>query len=225
MTKFKAAVIHLSLSVFFIGLLYLIINYIWYAKPLFEIAGVVEPLKLLILIDVIIGPLLTFVVYKAGKKHLKIDLSIIALIQIAALSYGIITIYQGRPSIIVFNNGQFHFLHEKYANNQDLKFDELKPHYFSAPKMAYTTTYNGIEFYSSYAEFVPMDDYDSMLLPSSLSVETMKAQFTAKDAEITALNNRYKGENIVFFKMAIKETTQYVVYSTKNNTIIDYLKF
>jgi hypothetical protein len=67
----------------------LVIYYIWYPKPFFGISNTIEPLKLLILVDVIIGPLLTFIVYKKNKSTLVMDLSIIALLQIGAFFYGI----------------------------------------------------------------------------------------------------------------------------------------
>lgn len=223
MTKLKAALIHIGLSIFAIGLLFLTIIYIWYPKPFFEISGVIEPLKLLLMVDVIIGPLLTFVVYKKGKKYLKLDLTLIALMQIAALGYGVYTIYQGRPSMLVFNNGQFNYLSETYANNQDLIFDELKPHLFSKPKIAYVN-FNG-DLYNAYAQFVPMDNYDLMLLPFSWSLENMKAKFKSKQLEIEQLEQKHKDEDIVFFKLDKDMSLNYVVYSVKQNTIVDHLKF
>ena len=46
-------------------------------------------------IDVILGPLLTLLVYKQGKKTLLFDLTVIVLLQISALGYGLWTISQG----------------------------------------------------------------------------------------------------------------------------------
>ena len=58
---------------------------------------------MLLAIDVILGPLLGLLVYKEGKKSLKFDLSVIILIQIAALCYGVFSIEQGRPAWLVYN--------------------------------------------------------------------------------------------------------------------------
>ena len=158
MTKFKAALIHLSLSVAIIGALALMVIYLWYPFPLYKITGVIEPAKLLVLVDVIIGPLLTFVVYKHNKKYLKLDLSIIAVLQIVALSYGVHTIYQGRANLIVFNKGELHYLIEKYAQNEDLQFLQLQPNIFSTPKMAKVLKKSTFDLYGSYAQIKPMTD-------------------------------------------------------------------
>ena len=43
---------------------------------------------LMIGVDVVIGPLLTLIVFDPKKKHLKFDLVVIAALQLAALAYG-----------------------------------------------------------------------------------------------------------------------------------------
>lgn len=58
---------------------------------------------MLFVIDVILEPLLALLVYKEGKKILKFDLSVIILIQISALFYGIHSIKQGCPAWLVYN--------------------------------------------------------------------------------------------------------------------------
>jgi len=225
MTKFKAALIHLSLSALVIGLFFLTLYSIWYPQPFFAISGVVEPLKLLVMVDVIVGPLLTFVVYKKGKKTLKLDLSVIVLMQIFALAYGANTIYQGRPSLLVFNNGQFHYMAEKFAKNQELKVESLKPSLFSKPKLAYAANIKVLDIYNAYAEFVEIDQPELMLLPHSLSLENMKAKFKNKEAEIDELNEKYQQDAILFFILDKQQSQYYVVFSTTKNQIIDYLKF
>lgn len=62
---------------------------------------------MLLVIDVILGPLLGLLVYKEGKITLKFDLSVIILIQITALCYGVFSIEQGRPAWLVFYADRF----------------------------------------------------------------------------------------------------------------------
>ena len=225
MTKIKATLIHLLISLFVIGLFVLIVIFIWYPKPLFVITGVIEPLKLLVLIDVIVGPMLTFIVYKKYKKYLRIDLSVIALIQIMALGYGIYTIHNGKANLIVFHNGEFNYLMEKYAHDEDLNFNELKPHIFSSPKIAYVESVLSNDLYTSYTSFVPIDDdYFSIVLSFSLSVENMKTKLTDKEEDINKLVDKYKNEEIVFLLLKRDEIRQYVVFSITQNRIVDYLK-
>src|SRR5690606_37810147 len=69
--------------------------------------GVTHIFLMLLAIDVIIGPLLGLLVYKERKKSLKFDLSVIILIQISALCYGVFSIEQGRPAWLVFHADRF----------------------------------------------------------------------------------------------------------------------
>jgi hypothetical protein len=64
---------------------------------LFDIAGGWEGLRIVIAVDLVLGPLLTLVVYKAGKSSLTFDLSCIAIFQIACLGGGVwLFIMKGR---------------------------------------------------------------------------------------------------------------------------------
>jgi hypothetical protein len=82
---------------------------IWYPAPLHEAVGVTDIFLLLLCVDVILGPCLTFAVAKPGKKKklLLLDLGIIITVQLAAFSYGIYTVFEGRPVWVVLNKDRF----------------------------------------------------------------------------------------------------------------------
>lgn len=105
--RLKYFICHLAISAV-IGLLILILVFWgWYAVPLASAVGVTHIFLMMLVIDVIVGPILGFIVYKEGKKTLKFDLSVIILIQIAALCYGVFSIEQGRPAWLVYNIDRF----------------------------------------------------------------------------------------------------------------------
>jgi hypothetical protein len=58
-------------------------------------------------IDLIVGPLLTLIVYKQGKPSLRMDLSIIALVQATFLSMGLYTMFESRPVFLVASTKSF----------------------------------------------------------------------------------------------------------------------
>ena len=98
---------HLSIS-FLIALLVVgLVFFIWYPFPLAIAVGVTNIFLMLLVIDVILGPILGLLVYKEGKKTLKFDLIVIIIIQIAALCYGVYSIEQGRPAWLVYNVDRF----------------------------------------------------------------------------------------------------------------------
>lgn len=79
----------------------------WYPKPLHEAVGVTKIFLLLMAIDVTIGPVITLIIYKPDKPSLKFDLAVVALLQLCALSYGVNTVFAGRPAFIVFSKDRF----------------------------------------------------------------------------------------------------------------------
>ncbi len=102
MSRYQAFITHLGISIFILAIVLGAMKLIWYPDFYFEINGGWEIIKVLIGVDVVLGPLLTLVVFKSGKPSLKFDLSVIAAIQVAALYYGCSIIYAERPAYLVF---------------------------------------------------------------------------------------------------------------------------
>ena len=123
MAKLKASLIHLALSSVVVGSIFLIIFFAWYPYPYFEIRGAGDIVLILIGVDLVLGPLLTFIVYKPKKKTLVFDLSVIVIIQLAALVYGVSAIYEERPYFMVYAVDRFTLLAEK-----DVDFAEITGH-------------------------------------------------------------------------------------------------
>ena len=105
--RLKFFLSHLSISLlialFVIGLVF----FIWYSSPLAKAVGVAHIFLMMLAIDVIVGPVLGLLVYKEGKKSLKFDLTVIILLQLSALCYGIYSIEQGRPAWLVYYADRF----------------------------------------------------------------------------------------------------------------------
>lgn len=105
--KLKASLLHFALSLVVIGSFALFASQVWYPSPFLEISGLLAILLILVTVDLILGPLLTFVVYKPNKPRLKLDLTVIAFVQLAALGYGMYTIHQGHPAYVTFAVDRF----------------------------------------------------------------------------------------------------------------------
>jgi hypothetical protein len=117
MTRWKAFAIHFTISLVVIGSITAFIVWRWYPPQLFGMAKAGPLLGLLAGVDVVLGPLLTLLVYKQGKKWLKLDLTVIALLQVAALAWGLQTVWHSRPLYIVATSDRFRmvFANELYA--------------------------------------------------------------------------------------------------------------
>ncbi len=101
MTRVKAFGIHLVTSVLVFAVVSGLLIFVWYPAPLFELEGGWQGLQLVALVDIVLGPALTLIVFKPGKPGLKLDMTLIALFQSAALGYGMWNLYVARPVVLV----------------------------------------------------------------------------------------------------------------------------
>lgn len=119
--RLKFFLSHLSISLLIALVVIGLVFFIWYPSPLDIAVGVTHIFLMLMMIDVIVGPILGWLIYKEGKKTLKIDLTVVIFIQLLALAYGIYTIQQGRPTWIVFNIDQFEVVRSNEVYTKNIK--------------------------------------------------------------------------------------------------------
>lgn len=105
----RAAGIHLLISALVAAAAAALVFGVWYPGIYRVLAGGRDLFLLIMAVDVVLGPLLTFAVFnlKKGWPHLRRDLAIIGTIQLAALVYGIYTVYGARPVATVFEVDRF----------------------------------------------------------------------------------------------------------------------
>ncbi|WP_410209472.1 TfpX/TfpZ family type IV pilin accessory protein [Aquirhabdus sp.] len=125
--RIKAFLIHLISSSLLAFLTLILVFYIWYPSPLHIATGVSHIFLIMLAADVSIGPVLTLLVYKVGKKSLRFDLTVIIIVQLCVFSYGLHTVAIARPAWIVFNVDRFDLVQ---ANDIDLrKVSKAKKNY------------------------------------------------------------------------------------------------
>ena len=104
----QAAAFHLVLSSLAVGLLALSMWFAWYRPPYFRLDGGWHVLRILVAVDIVLGPLLTFIVFDRAKPELRRDLTMIAAIQICAFAYGAATLYLHRPVFVAAAEGNLY---------------------------------------------------------------------------------------------------------------------
>lgn len=107
MTRWKAAAIHLGLSIAAALSLAALLAATWYPPTFAAAVGGLGLLGILAGVDACLGPLLTLIVFDARKPSLRFDLAVIVLLQLLALGYGLYTIHWARPVYIVFTVDRF----------------------------------------------------------------------------------------------------------------------
>ena len=111
--RLRASAIHLLLSCAIAALCALLVFGMWYPYPYREISGGRELFLIVVIVDIILGPLITFTVFNRAKPmtELRRDLTVVVLMQIAALVYGLWTVSVARPVHMVFEIDRFRVVH------------------------------------------------------------------------------------------------------------------
>jgi hypothetical protein len=101
MSRFKAFSIHLGISLTIVVAVLGLLILVWYPWPLFDLEGGWQGVRLVALVDVVLGPALTLLLFKPGKPGLKFDMSLVVAMQVGALAYGMWNLYEARPVALV----------------------------------------------------------------------------------------------------------------------------
>jgi hypothetical protein len=111
--RFRASGIHLGISLCIAAAAALLVFTLWYPYPYREVSGGRELLLILVSVDVVLGPLITLAIFNRRKpvRELVLDLAVVALLQLAALSYGLWTVAVARPVHLVFEVDRLRVVH------------------------------------------------------------------------------------------------------------------
>lgn len=120
--RLKASGWHLLVSLLIAALVALLVFGLWFPGMYRYMSGGTSLLLLIMGVDVVLGPLLTFAVFdrRKGMAHLKRDIATIAALQLAALTYGLYTVHLARPVALVFEHDRFRVISSADVVEEDL---------------------------------------------------------------------------------------------------------
>jgi hypothetical protein len=105
----KASGIHFLSSLLVAAIVGVLVFLVWYPHPYRAMSGGTELFFLVMGVDIVCGPLLTLVLFNPAKprRELVMDLSLIVVVQLTALAYGMWTVHQARPLYLVHEVDRF----------------------------------------------------------------------------------------------------------------------
>ena len=129
-----------SLLLMIIGTLYLG----WYRWPGWYLAGMLNVLPITVGVDAALGPLLTFIIASPSKplRTLARDIAAIAVVQLVALGYGSMTMWQGRPLYYAYSVNQITVIQALELDPAQIALGQQQnpdwaPHWYSLPRWVY----------------------------------------------------------------------------------------
>ncbi len=139
--RLKAFLLHLlssaSVLTLILGCLYLG----WYRWPGWYLTDVTQVVLVMICVDVVLGPTLTLIIANQMKsrRELARDIGIIVVVQLCALGYGSVSLWNGRPLYYAFSENVLQLVqaYDIDANEAKLGREQnagLAPHWYSLPR-------------------------------------------------------------------------------------------
>lgn len=242
----KAFAIHLTLSLLIFSSLVFVMLMWWFPGELFLLDGGWQGLKIVALIDLVLGPLLTLVLYKPGKKSLVFDMSCVAAFQIVALAYGFYATHQQRTVAVVYADRNFTTLSAATASIAAAELAELElvaqnissldnaypavlvtpepgpgefGKYVSQLLNGYPETHERLDLF----EKLEGDDHRALLTKRAKSMETM-AVTGADDIVNTAIEKGgFDQDDIEIHHFKARYAKGVVLFSKSEQKILDYV--
>jgi hypothetical protein len=139
--RFKAFGLHLLASATVLTLILGTLYLGWYRWPGWYLTDVKQVVFVMISVDVVLGPSLTFIIASNIKprRELARDIGIIVAVQLCALIYGATQLWNGRPLYYAFSENVLQLV-QAYDINADeaargrRENAEFAPHWYSLPR-------------------------------------------------------------------------------------------
>jgi hypothetical protein len=139
--RLKALGLHLLASTVALSSILGTLYFGWYRWPGWHLADVAHVVIILAGVDIVIGPLLTFVIARSSKprRELTRDIAMIVVVQLSALIYGAVSLWHGRPLYYAFSENVLQLVQAYDIDAGEVALarqqkTELAPHWYSLPR-------------------------------------------------------------------------------------------
>lgn len=190
----------------------------WFPHSFSKLGGFYDTAWMLILVDLVLGPLLVFIVYREGKKYLTFDINVLLAIQLGAFAFGAYSLYLKHPTYAVFAENRFTLINTSLAAPQHLLFDKLKPSFIS-PTFVFAKLPDNIEQRTDYILgvafsnnpsieersdfYVPLETHADAILANDINLEPFLLDASTKDKIVCFLaKHGGKEEDYAFFPLS-----------------------
>ena len=201
---------HLLFSAILIGAFMYVVMFQWFPGHLFYFENVWEGLRILVPVDAILGPVLTLIIFAPGKKGLKVDLGIIAILQIAALGYGGHAIYGSKPELIAFVGDRFEVItrssyeRDKVPAEVEALYGEANPVAIyplpaQTPEERQEFILNNVQYQTHAERYRPLTDHKDKVLERSLTIDNIKPTEPEDIALLESFQRRYDPDKHALF--------------------------
>jgi hypothetical protein len=142
--RLKAFSLHLLSSATVLTLILACLYFGWYHWPGWYLTDVKTVVFVMVGVDVVLGPTLTLIIANKNKprRELTRDIGIIVVVQLCALVYGSMQLWNGRPLYYVFSENALSVVQAYDINHHEADLArrlnaQFAPHWYSLPRWAW----------------------------------------------------------------------------------------
>ncbi|WP_210543322.1 TfpX/TfpZ family type IV pilin accessory protein [Rhodoferax sp. PAMC 29310] len=241
--RLKAGSIHFAISVLIAVLAAALVFGLWYPYPYREISGGRELFSIVVIVDVLLGPLITLAIFNPSKsrRELRLDLLTVALLQLSALGYGMWTVFVARPVHMVFEYDRFRIVHAVDIPPELLS--RTPPNLAALPTMGPTLlslrpfvnadeqmnatmiALEGISLSAQPGLWQPYADAKSEIWKASKPISELKTRFSNQAAEIDALiaSTGRRPETLAYLPLVGRQSFWTVFFDPISGEMIAYM--
>jgi hypothetical protein len=139
--RLKLFSLHLLSSATILTLILGCLYFGWYRWPGWYLTDVTRVVLVMICVDVVLGPTLTLIIanQKKSRRELARDIGIIVAVQLCALVYGSVQLWNGRPLYYAFSENILQLVQAYDIDADEAKLGReqnpaLAPHWYSLPR-------------------------------------------------------------------------------------------
>lgn len=240
--RLKASGLHLAASAVIAVLAAALVFYFWFPWPFRIVSGGKDLFLLLISVDVILGPLLTFAVFNKAKPRTELvrDLSIIVLIQLAALGYGLYTVFLARPVVVAHEVDRFRVVSYVQVEHEQLNkaLPEFQRLSLMGPVFVGTRKSTSDEFMKSVDQslqglevsmrpnyWIPYAQAKESILKRAKPVSVLRKQYPRQSALIdtTIAETKRKENELVFLPLHARTADWSIILDAKTAEPVGYI--
>ena len=109
-----------------IALFYGLVRLAWYPGLSFDLAGVDRYVGIAAVFVILVGPLLTTLIYKHDKKGMWLDVFVLLAVELVALSAAGYVVHERRPVYLVFAIDRFEIIGANEVDRSTISYPELR---------------------------------------------------------------------------------------------------
>lgn len=242
-SRWKAAGIHLAISFALAMGVAALLYLLWFPPPYFIAAGATGLMLLIIGVDVVVGPALTLLVFNPTKpkRLIRLDLSIIGLLQAIAFAYGLFVICEARPVFVVAAVDRLEIVMANELSDADLAkghAPEFRRRSWTGPRLVgakpegadtlaltIQVLSSGKDIDSAPQYYVPYAESAGTLMKHARPITSLKGLTSTQTEHLQKLINRAKeqGDNLVYVPLQSRKADYAAILNARTQQPIAIL--